>query len=316
MSVTETLTRLPSLHLPSPLLPGATVTITLTDEARPAVEAAVAAADSRGGTGRIVLTGGPASTIGVIARVPNVGNLPNGSPGAILLAEQRVRIVAHHTSETIRDADGTTNGSRETIRDGDNTGAAGRETIRDGEIALVDAEVLADPDPSESVRAATRELRATLELIAELRNSRRLPELLRSTVDRPGALADGVALWAEFADDDRLQVLHAVDLGERVDAIHSWARNHLAELQVAETIRNDVGENMNKQQREYMLRQQLNAIKRELGESDDDVVGEFREQLAALVDTGLVAESVTGFIAKELDRFEQMSAQSPEHSWV
>jgi len=176
--------------------------------------------------------------------------------------------------------------------------------------------VLVDAGPSSSVLAATRELRATLELIAGLRNSRRLPELLRTTVDRPGALADGVALWADFADADRLRVLQAVELADRVDAIHAWARNHLAELQIAETIRNDVGETVNKQQREYMLRQQLNAIKRELGESDDDVVGEFRDKLAALVDTGLVADSVTGFIAKELDRFEQMSAQSPEHSWV
>ena len=282
MSATETLTRLPSLHLPAPLLPGATVTIGLSDEVRPAIDAAQSVADGDM-SGRVVLTGGDERNIGVVARVPNVGNLPNGAPGAILLAEHRVRIVARHTGD-------------------------GPERV--------DAEVLADAEPTESVVAATRELRATLELIAELRNSRRLPELLRTTVDRPGALADGVALWAEFADDDRLRVLQAVEVADRVSAIHSWARNHLAELQVAETIRNDVGESMSKQQREFMLRQQLNAIKKELGESDDDVVGAFREQLAALVDTGLVAESVTGFIAKELDRFEQMSAQSPEHAWV
>ncbi|MEL6890019.1 MAG: endopeptidase La [Actinomycetota bacterium] len=282
MSIIETLTRLPSLHLPAPLLPGATVTITLTDEARPPVEAAVAEADA-GGAGRIVLTGGDERTIGVVARVPNVGNLPNGSPGAILLAEQRVRIVARHT---------------------------------DGGPERADVELVTDAEPTESLLAATRELRATLELIAQQRNSRRLPELLRTTVDRPGALADGVALWAEFADDDRLRVLQAVDVADRVDAIHSWARNHLAELQVAETIRNDVSEGMDKQQRDFMLRQQLNAIKKELGEGDDDVVGEFRTKLAELVDTGLVAASVTDFIAKELDRFEQMSAQSPEHSWV
>ena len=282
MSATETLTRLPSLHLPAPLLPGATVTIGLSDEVRPAIDAAQSVADGDM-SGRVVLTGGDERNIGVVARVPNVGNLPNGAPGAILLAEHRVRIVARHTGD-------------------------GPERV--------DAEVLADAEPTESVVAATRELRATLELIAELRNSRRLPELLRTTVDRPGALADGVALWAEFADDDRLRVLQAVEVADRVSAIHSWARNHLAELQVAETIRNDVGESMSKQQREFMLRQQLNAIKKELGESDDDVVGAFREQLAALVDTGLVAESVTGFIAKELDRFEQMSAHSPEHAWV
>lgn len=284
MSSTDTLTRLPALHLPAPLLPGATVTFTLTDETRPAVEAAVAEADDAALTGRIVLTGGDERSIGVIARVPNVGNLPNGSPGAILLAEQRARVVARH--------------------------ATGGQPDR------VDVELLTEPEPSERVAAATRELRATLELIAEKRNSRRLPELLRTTVDRPGALADGVALWADFADADRVRVLRAVDVSDRVDAIHAWARNHLAELSVAESIRNDVSEGMDKQQREYMLRQQLNAIKKELGDNDDDVVDEYRERLAALVATGLVAPSVTDFIAKELDRFERMSAQSPEHSWV
>ncbi|MFK8023610.1 MAG: endopeptidase La [Ilumatobacter sp.] len=297
MSITETLTRLPSLHLPAPLLPGATVTITLTDESRPAIEAAVGATtrddahggDSSGSTGRIVLTGGDERTIGVVARVPNVGNLPNGSPGAIILAEQRVRVVARHT----------------TTGDVIATGSA-RAAER------VDVEVLVDAEPSSSVRAATRELRATLELIAERRNSRRLPELLRTTVDRPGALADGVALWAEFADADRLRVLQAVDLADRVNAIHAWARNHLNELQVAETIRNDVSEGMSKQQREYMLRQQMAAIRKELGDGDDDVAAEFRERLDALD----APEGVKTFVAKELDRFERMSEQSPEHGWV
>ena len=80
-----------------------------------------------------------------------------------------------------------------------------------------------------------------------------------------------MALWAEFSDDNRLVVLRATDVADRVDAIHSWARNHLNELQVAETIRNDVSEGMDKQQREYLLRQQMASIRKELGEGDEDV---------------------------------------------
>ena len=69
----------------------------------------------------------------------------------------------------------------------------------------------------------------------------------------PGALADGVATWAEFDDELRAAVLAAVDVGERVQLVLDWARNHVAELQVAESIRNDVTEGVDKQQREYLL---------------------------------------------------------------
>ncbi len=171
--------------------------------------------------------------------------------------------------------------------------------------------MLTDTASTSSIDAATRELRATLELIAELRRSRRLPEILR-THSSPGALADAVATWAEFSDADRLVVLRAVNLSDRVDAIHSWARNHLAELQVAQSIRDDVSEGVDKQQREWLLRQQLNSIRKELGEGDDDVVGEFRSRLDGLD----APDGVKTTIAKELDRFERMSAQSPEHAWV
>ena len=272
---TTTTTRLPIAHLPSAVLPGATVTLTLsTDELRRAVHAAT---DNFGG--RLLLTGGDEQGLGAVARVPNVGNLPTGEAAAIVRVEGRARISAVHSES--------------------------------GSASLADAELLFDGPTTSSTDAATRELRATLELIAEKRNSRRLPELLR-TVQDPGALADAVALWAEFADDDRLVVLRAVDVGDRVNAIHAWARNHLNELQVAETIRNDVSQGMDKQQREYLLRQQMNAIRKELGEGDEDVTDEYRTRLTDLD----APESVKTAIAKELDRFERMSSQSPEHSWI
>ncbi|MDG1265057.1 MAG: endopeptidase La [Ilumatobacter sp.] len=270
-----TTTRLPLAHLPAVVLPGATVTLTLaTDELRLAVEAAVGQAD-----GRIALTGGDESDLVVVARVPNVGNLPTGESAAIVQVERRARV-------------------------------ASVETAPDG-LAFVVVEPVIDGLVSPHVEATIRELRATLELIAELRKSRRLPELLR-TVESPGQLADSVALWAEFNDDDRLRVLQAVDVSDRVDAIHSWARSHLNELQVAETIRNDVSEGMDKQQREFVLRQQLSAIRKELGEGSDDIVDDYRTRL----DEFDAPDGVKAFVGKELDRLERMSEQSPEHGWI
>ncbi len=277
MSVTtdpSTSTRLPLAELPGTVLPGAVITLALvTDQARRAVEAARGAGD-----GRVLLRSGD-EQMGVVAQVPDIGALPTGEPVAIVRVESRARITAVHASER---------------------GAT-----------YADAEILRDPRPTPRVEALGRELRGVLEQVGELRRSRRLPELLRSGLE-PGALADGVVAWADLAEVRRREVLAAVDVGERLELVLSWARDHLAELQVAETIRNDVSEGVDKQQREFLLRQQLSAIRKELGEGDDDVVGEYRTKLEALD----APDKAKNFVAKEIDRLERTTAQSPEQGWI
>jgi ATP-dependent Lon protease len=219
--------------------------------------------------------------VGVVARVPDVGALPNGTPAAIVQAEHRARIVR--------------------LIDGERSG-------KQAEVV----EVL-DPRPSPRVEALGRELRVVLEEIAGLKRSRRLPEVLR-TVTAPGALADGATTWADTSLEHRLEVLAAVDVGERLDLVLRWAKDLLAELQVSEQIRSDVTEGMDKRQREFLLREQMAAIRKELGEGDDDVVSEYRTKVAELGDQ--LPEGVAKAVDKELDRLERTSGQSPEHSWI
>ena len=231
------------------------------------------------GDGRLVLHNEAAGDIGVVARVPSAGAMPNGEMAAIVQAEVRARIVARRPSE--RGADHV-------------------------EIAL-----LADARPTPRVESAARELRVVLEEIAKLRSSRRLPEILRTIAD-PGQLADAVTTWSEARPEHQAAVLAAVEVGERVDLVTEWAKDHLAELQVTAQIRADVTEGVDKQQREYLLRQQLAAIRQELGEGDDDVVEQYRAKVAEL---GL-PEKVANTVNKEIDRLERMGQQSPEHSWI
>ncbi len=272
-------TTLPVLSVPAILLPGTVVTLTLDG---PDVRAAVEAA--RHADGRVVLFDadkGTAGDIGVVATVPDIATLPTGQQAAILQIDSRARVLAVHPSD--RGAD------------------------------HADVELLTDPRPTPRVEAAARELRVVLEEIARLRQSRRLPDILR-TVAEPGALVDAVTSWADDDDDHKAAVLAAVDVEERVTLVIGWAREHLAELQVTSKIRADVTEGVDKQQREYLLRQQLAAIRKELGEGDDDIVGEYRTKLDEVRDH--LPEKTVVFIDKEIDRLERMSAQSPEHGWV
>ena len=265
---------LPLLAVPTVVLPGTVFTLALSSEtSRAAVDAASA------GDGRVVLHNEAAGDIGVVARVPNTGPMPNGEMAAIVQAEARAQIVARHPSE--RGAD------------------------------HVEVTLIVDGRPTPRVESATRELRVVLEEIAKLRNSRRLPEILRSVAD-PGQLADAVTTWSEADLDHQSAVLAAIDLDRRIDLVMAWAKDHLAELQVTAQIRADVTEGVDKQQREYLLRQQLAAIRKELGEGDDDVVGQYRTKVAELA----LPDKAANAVNKEIDRLEHVGQQSPEHSWI
>jgi ATP-dependent Lon protease len=265
---------LPLLTVPTVVLPGTVFTFTLTSDA---ARAAVAAASA--GDGRLVLHNEAAGDIGVVARVPNSGAMPNGEMAAIVQAEVRARMLDRHPSERGSDH--------------------------------VSVTIVNEARPTPRVESATRELRVVLEEIAKLRGSRRLPEILRTIAD-PGQLADAVTTWGEADLAQQVAVLSALDVGERVDLVSTWAKQHLAELQVTAQIRADVTEGVDKQQREYLLRQQLEAIRKELGEGDDDVVAEYRAKVTELQLPPKTANAVN----KEIDRLERTSQQSPEHSWI
>jgi ATP-dependent Lon protease len=269
---------LPLVAVPGGVVfPGTVVTLTLdADEARLAIEAA------RVNTQRVLLVPrheGRYASVGVIAAVESVGDLPMGGRAAILRGVQRGRVGAAVASEQ--------GGLWVTVEP-------------------VDEGVSRTP-----IEEPVRELRAVLQNVAELRGSRRLPEILR-TIAEPGALADAVTAWSEAAAEHQIDVLEAVDVGERLAVVLTWAREHLAELQVARQIRDGVADGVEKQQREFLLRQQLQAIRKELGDSDDEAGDDYRAKFDALPLPVKVREAVD----KELDRLERTSGQSPEQGWI
>ncbi len=277
-TVTESLTTLPVVSLPGGVVfPGTVVTIAVdTDEARAAISAA------RSGDGRVLLLPMLAdrySAVGTVAVVENVGELPTGQQAAILRGVQRARV---------------------------GTGVAGE---RAG--LWVQVELVADARASVRIDALARELRVVIDELAQARRSRRLPEILRAATD-PGSLADAVTAWADGDEEQKVVVLEATELGVRLDLVLDWAKNLLAETRVNEQIRHDVNEGMEKQQREFLLRQQLAAIRKELGEGDETPSADYRTRAGELP----LPTSVRQAVEVEIDRLDRTNGQSPEHSWI
>src|SRR5262245_50307278 len=258
------------------VLPGMVVTITLeSDEAKRAAAAAEAAG------GRMVLVpriDGRFSTVGTVTQIESAGELPNGSRALVVRGTGRARI---------------------------GSGVPGAEGA-----LHVQTDPLDEPAPSPRVHELAREYRALIETVLEHRGARRIADVLPG-VDEPGALADTAAYSPDLTMEQRVQLLETIDVEARLGLAIAWAREVLADLELKDKIRTEVSEDLDKQQREMLLRRQLDAIRKELGDSEDDAVADYRAKLAEMD----VPDTVFNAIEKELDRLERMGPQSPEHAW-
>ena len=174
-----------------------------------------------------------------------------------------------------------------------------------------------DERPDESpppikTRELEMEYRAVVQEILELREAdARISEFLRSVVEA-GALADTCAYSPDLTFEQRVRLLEATDVVERLELALSLQRERLAELQVRRRIRDDVESGAQAQQREYFLRKQLESIRKELGEDDANVVDEFRRKIEEASRPDEVREQAE----RELGRLERMGDASGEASMI
>ena len=188
-----------------------------------------------------------------------------------------------------------------------------------GATADADGVLRVDHEPHPDLAAApvvTRELereyRAVVDEILELRgDDGRIRAFVRSITDA-GALADTAGYSPDFSFAQKVQLLETLDVVERLTLALQFQRNRLAELQVRKRIRDDVEDGTQKQQREYFLRKQMDAIRKELGESDGSAVDEYREKIA---DAGM-PDPVRHQADRELDRLERMGDSNAESSML
>jgi len=226
---TENLT-LPLLPLKSGVvLPGMVFTLGLeTDEAKAAAEAA-----GRAG-GRLLIVpfiDGRYAKVGVVSEVMEQGDLPGGLPAIVVRGDRRATI---------------------------GTGVPGT-----GDALWVEADVLEEATASPAVAELAREYRAVLENILLSRGAGRVAAQLRE-VTEPGRLADVAGYSPDLSVEQKVQVLETLDVEDRLRLVLGWARDTLADLALRERIKTDVEEGMEKTQREFLLRRQLEAIRKEL----------------------------------------------------
>jgi ATP-dependent Lon protease len=235
--------------------------------------------------------------------------------------EDRVLLVPRHESEyakvgtvaEVTDRVRLPGGARAVSLSGLHRGVIG--AAHTDPLGRLRAEVEEHPDedpPPVQTRELEREYRAVVEEILELRDADdRVREFLRA-ITEAGALADTCAYAPDITFAQRVELLEKVDVVERLRFSLAIQRERLAELQVRRRIREDVESGAQKQQREWFLRQQMNSIRKELGEDEGSLVEEYR----AKIEEAGMPDDVRAQAERELRRLETMGDASGEASMI
>lgn len=130
-------------------------------------------------------------------------------------------------------------------------------------------------------------------------------------VNDPGQLCDFVAANMDISTEEKQSILEMVDLKARLKNVVTLLARQLEVLRVSDKIQSQIKEEIDKNQREYYLRQQLKAIKEQLGDLDGDG-GDLEEIAQALEDKDL-PEEVELVVRKQLNRLRMMQPASSEY---
>src|SRR5437764_11354310 len=260
------------------VLPNMVVTIPLERE-----EAQAAVAAAKEGDRLVLLVPrveGRYASIGTVAKLEDSRKLPNGIEVAIFQGLHRA--------------------------------ALGSAAAGTGPALRVLAQPASDVNAlSETSHVLAREYKALIGNLLELRGAGEVIQMVRG-IDRPTQLADLAGYSPDLSLERKVEILETLDVEARLKNLIAWTREILADASLKDKIRSEVQEGREKRQREFLLRQQLEAIKKELGEGDGDVVAEYRKKIE---EAGL-PEEARKEVERELDRLERTSEQNPEQGWI
>jgi ATP-dependent Lon protease len=253
------------------------IPVTLDTGTQAAVDAARAAGDNT--VVAVPRIDGAYGPVGTAALVEKVGRLPSGEPAAVIRGLHRVQI---------------------------GSGVAGP-----GAALWVEITPFTEPAATGKARELAREYKTLVTSLLQRRSAWQVIDAVERMED-PAELADsaGYAPWLSLSQ--KAELLAAADVTTRLTLLVGWARQHIAELEIAERIGDDVREGLEKNQREFLLRQQLAAIRKELGEDEPDGSTDYR----ARVEAADLPEKVREAALREVGKLERASDQTPEAGWI
>jgi ATP-dependent Lon protease len=258
------------------VLPGMVVPIELDEAAQAAIDAARAGSESR----LLVAPrlGDRYATYGAVATIERVGRFRGGEPAAVLRAVGRAKI--------------------------------GSGVTGPGAALWVEVEP-ADETTTEQAKELAEEYKRLVVAVLQRREAWPVIDQVNRLTE-PSEIAD-TAGYAPYLDDEaKRELLETPDVTERLEKVIAWAKEYIAESEVSDKIAEDVREGMEKTQREFLLRQQLAAIRKELGEGEPEGSDDYR----ARVEAADLPEAVREAALREVDKLERGSEQNPETAWI
>lgn len=269
----------PVLFLSEPIvLPGMVVPIELDDAARAAIDAAQASE-----SGKLLIAprlDDRYPTHGVIASIVQVGRVPGGAEAAVVRGERRAHI--------------------------------GSGTTGPGAALWVEVDEAAEAEPvSDETKALAAEYKKLLLAMLQRREAWQIVDVVNKITD-PSALADTAGYASYLTDVQKRELLETSDVSRRLRLLIDWTGEHLAEVEVSDKIAEDVRAGMDKQQKEFLLRQQLAAIRKELGDGEPEGSDDYR----ARVEAADLPDKVREAALREVGKLERSSEQSPEGGWI
>jgi ATP-dependent Lon protease len=148
-----------------------------------------------------------------------------------------------------------------------------------------------------------------------VQNSSTLPAeavYMAQSIKEPGVLADMIASSLNATAEEKQKVLEALPVGDRLKVVTRIISKQLEILELGKKIQDQVKEDMDKKQREYYLREQLKAIKAELGEKEEGTV-EVEDYRAKIQEKNLPPEAAKE-AGRELERLARMHPSSAEYT--
>ena len=162
------------------------------------------------------------------------------------------------------------------------------------------------------VEALSKNLRNTFtELIQVAPNLTEEHSGMLSNIQKPSRLADRAVSLLTVPNQEKQDVLEELDVKSRVEKTITLLTREIQRIKLGEEIQTEVHDEISKTQREYYLREQMKAIKRELGEDEETVdIKELEDRVKA----AKLPEEADKVAMKELDRLSRIPTQSPEYS--